>query len=122
MVAKGFSQKEGIDYEETFTPITKWNTIRVVLALGAQNGWKVHQIDVKSSFLNGDLEEDLYMTQPPSFEVSGQEKKVCKLVKALYMLKQALRAGHAKMDAIYKKLVLYPQQPPLGFDHLTGKL
>jgi hypothetical protein len=55
LVAKGFSQKEGIDYEETFAPTTKWNTIRVVLALAAQNGWKVHQMDVKSAFLNGDL-------------------------------------------------------------------
>jgi hypothetical protein len=65
LVEKGFSQKEGIDYEETFTPTTKWNTIRVVLSLATQNGWKVHQMDVKNSFLNGDLQEDVYMTQPP---------------------------------------------------------
>ena len=73
LVAKGFAQKEGIDYEETFAPTAKWNTIRIVLALAAQNGWKVHQMDVKSAFLNGDLQEDVYMTQPPIFEVPGKE-------------------------------------------------
>jgi hypothetical protein len=104
LVTKGFAQKEGIDYEETFAPTAKWNTIRVVLALAAQNGWKVHQMDVKSAFLNGDLQEDVYMTQPPGFEVSGQEKKVCKLIKALYGLKQTPRAWYAKMDAYLQKV------------------
>jgi len=75
LVTKGFAQKEGIDYEETFTPTTEWNTIRVVIALVAHSGWKVHQMDVKNVFLNGDLQEEIYMTQPPSFEVLGQEKK-----------------------------------------------
>ena len=84
LVAKGFAQKEGIDYEEIFAPTTKWNTISIVLALAAQNGWKVHQMDVKSAFLNNDLQEDVYMTQPPGFEVPGKENQVCKLVKALY--------------------------------------
>ena len=72
LVAKGFAHKEGIDYEENFAPTTKWNTIRIVLALAAQNGWKVHQMDVKSAFLNGDLKEDVYMNQPPDFEVPGK--------------------------------------------------
>ena len=62
LVAKGFAQQEGIDYEETFAPTAKWNTIRLTLALAAQKGWKVHQMDVKSAFLNGDLQEDVYMT------------------------------------------------------------
>ena len=68
-MAKGFAQKQGIDYEETFAPIMKWNIIGIVLALAVQNGWKVRQMDVKSAFLNDDLQEDVYMTQPPSFEV-----------------------------------------------------
>jgi hypothetical protein len=76
LFAKGFSHKEGIGYEKTFAPKTKWNTIRVILPLAAQNGWKVHQMDVKSVFLNGDLHDDIYMTQPPSFEVPGKENKV----------------------------------------------
>eukprot|EP00253_Pinus_taeda_P011197 PITA_11197 len=91
LAAKGFAQQEGIDYEETFSPTDKWNTIRLTLALAAQKGWKVHQMDVKSAFLNGDLQEEVYMTQLPGFEVEGQEHKVCKLIKALYGLKQAPR-------------------------------
>ena len=104
LVAKGFAQKEGIDYEETFAPTAKWNTIRIVLALAAQNGWKVHQMDVKSVFLNGDLQENVYMTQPPSFEVPQKQNQVCKLFKALYGLKQAPRAWYTKMDAYLQKV------------------
>ena len=71
LVAKGFAQQEGIDYEETFAPTTKWNTILLTLALASHKGWKVHQMDVKSVFLNGDLQEDVYMQQPPGFEIEG---------------------------------------------------
>eukprot|EP00253_Pinus_taeda_P003670 PITA_03670 len=67
------------------------STIRLVLALAAQFSWKVYQMDVKSAFLNGDLQEEVYMTQPLGFKVAGQEQKVCRLVKALYGLKQAPR-------------------------------
>ena len=104
LVAKWFSQKEGIDYEETFSPTTKWNTIKIVINLDAQYGWKLHQLDVKSSFVNGDLKEYVYMTQPPCFEVEGQEqeKKVCKLIKSLYGLKHEPRAWYAKMDEYLK--------------------
>jgi hypothetical protein len=98
-------QQEGIDYEETFAPTAKWNTIRLTLALAAQKGWKVHQMDVKSAFLNGDLEEDVYMQQPPGFEIAGQEHKVCKLIKALYGLKQAPRAWYTKSMNTLGRLV-----------------
>ena len=64
LVAKGYSQQEGIDYNEMFAPTAKWNTIRVIMALAAQLGWKLYQMDVKSEFLNGDLTEEVYMTQP----------------------------------------------------------
>ena len=107
LVANGFAQKEGIDYEKTFAPTAKWNTIRIVLALAAQNGWKVHQMDVKSAFLNGDLQEDVYMTQPPGFGVPGKENQVCKLVKALYGLQQAPRAWYEKWIPTYRKLVFF---------------
>ena len=90
LVAKGFAQKEGVDYEETFSPTAKWATIRTLFALAAQNGWKVHQMDVKTAFLNGDLKENVFMSQPEGFVVNGHEHKIWKLVKSLYGLKQAL--------------------------------
>eukprot|EP00253_Pinus_taeda_P031506 PITA_31506 len=74
------------------------STIRLVLALVAQFKWKVHQMDVKSAFLNGDLQEEVYITQPPGFKIAGQEQKVCRLAKALYGLKQAPRAWYMKID------------------------
>jgi hypothetical protein len=76
LLLKVFAQQEGIDYEETFAPIAKWNTIRMVINLAAHNGWKLHQMDVKSAFLNGDLKEDIFMTQPQGFEAKGKEHKV----------------------------------------------
>jgi hypothetical protein len=98
LVAKGFSQREGIDYEETFAPTAKMSTIRLVLAMAAQQGWKVHQLDVKSAFLNEDLKELVYMCQPKGFQVAGKEHLVCRLKKALYGLKQAPRAWYIKID------------------------
>ena len=84
LVAKGYAQKEGVDYTETFAPTAKWGTIRTLFSLAAQNGWKIHHMDVKTAFLNGDLKEDVYMFQPEGFFVKGKEHKVCKLVKYLY--------------------------------------
>jgi hypothetical protein len=98
LVAKGFAQQEGIDYEETFTPTVKMVTIRLVLALAAHFGWTIYQMDVKSAFLNGHLEEEVYMYQPQGFQVPGKEHMVCRLVKALYGLKQAPRAWYIKID------------------------
>eukprot|EP01018_Ginkgo_biloba_P001301 Gb_29290 [translate_table: standard] len=97
LVEKGYTQKEGIDYEETFAPTTKMITIRLVLAIAAQLGWQVHQMDVKSAFLNGDLKEEVYMQQPEGFELKGKEKLVCKLNKPLYGLKQP-HAWYIKID------------------------
>jgi hypothetical protein len=76
----------------------------MVMNLAAHNGWKLHQMDVKSAFLNGDLKEDIFMTQPQGFEAKGQEHKVCKLVKDLYGLKQVPRAWYAKMDEYLRKV------------------
>eukprot|EP00253_Pinus_taeda_P033502 PITA_33502 len=104
LVGKGFAQKEGVDYEETFAPTAKWTTIRTLFALAAQNGWKVHQMDVKTAFLNGDLKENVFMSQPEGFVVKGDEHKVCKLVKSLYGLKQAPRAWYEKLTEHLLKL------------------
>jgi hypothetical protein len=72
LVAKGYAQKEGIDYTETFAPTAKWGTIRTLFSLVAQKGWKIHHMDVKIAFLNGDLKEDVYMLQPKGFSVKGK--------------------------------------------------
>ena len=77
----------GLDYQETFAPVAKMIIIRVVIALAAQFKWELHQMDVKSAFLNGNLTEEVYMEQPPGFQVKGKETLVCRLKKALYGLK-----------------------------------
>ncbi|KAL4295771.1 hypothetical protein GQ457_12G011150 [Hibiscus cannabinus] len=91
LVAKGFTQREGIDYTETFSPVSKKDSLRIVLALVAQFDLELQQMDVKTAFLNGDLEEEVYMKQPEGFSSSDGEKLVCKLKKSIYGLKQASR-------------------------------
>ena len=86
-MAHGFSQKEGIDYEETFAPVARYTSIRSVLALAVVMKWKIHQMDVKTKFLNGVVEEEVYVEHPLSFETHERETHVCKLKKALYDLK-----------------------------------
>jgi hypothetical protein len=100
LVAKGFSQQPGIDYGETFSPVARLDTIRTILATATQNKWKVYQLDVKSSFLNGILQEEVYVDQPPGYEVKGQEDKKYKLKKSLYGLKQAPRAWYSGLTPI----------------------
>ena len=86
-MACGFSQEEGIDYTETFSPISKMISIQTIVALATKCGWKMFQMDVKSVFLYGDLEEEIYMQQPPRFFKDGEEHLVCRLRKSLYGLK-----------------------------------
>jgi hypothetical protein len=94
LVAQGFYQKEGVDFEETFSPVTRIEAIRMLLAYAASKGFKLYQIDVKSIFLNGYIEEEVYVRQPPGFENSKYPNHVYKLHKALYGLKQAPRAWY----------------------------
>ena len=82
LVVKGYSLQ--FDYNETFAPVSRHDTIRAILALDASKGWRVHQMDVRSAFLNGYLNEEIYVQQPLGFEVTWQEGKVLKLKKALY--------------------------------------
>jgi hypothetical protein len=91
LVAKGFTQREGIDYTETFSPISKKDSFRIVMTLIAHYDLELHQMDVKIVFLNGDLQENVYMTQPEGFVVEGKEHMGCKLKKSIYGLKQASR-------------------------------
>jgi hypothetical protein len=99
---KGFSQQEGIDYTETFSPVAKMNSVRLILSLAAHFGWKIHQMDVKSDFLHGDLSEEIFMEQPPGFVTDSN--LVCRLKKSLYGLKQAPRAWYAKIDSFFLRL------------------
>jgi hypothetical protein len=98
-VTHGFSQKEGIDYEETFAPIARYTSIRTIIALAAKMKWKLHQMGVKTAFLNGVLEEEVYIEQPQGFEIEDRKSHVCRLKKALYGLKQAPRAWYGRIDS-----------------------
>jgi hypothetical protein len=87
LVAKGYTQKKDENFFDTYSPVARLTTIRVLLSLTASHGLLVHQMNVKTAFLNGELEEEIYMTHPDGFVVKGQEDKVCKLMKSLYGLK-----------------------------------
>jgi hypothetical protein len=97
-VARGFSQKEGIDYEETFSPVARYTSIGTILSLAAITKWKVLYMDVKTTFLNGEIKEEVYVEQPQGFEVHDRETHVCILNKDLYGLKQAPKAWYARIN------------------------
>ena len=104
LVAKGFAQKYGVDYDETFAPVVRYSSIRTLLAFAIQNDMLIHQMDAVTAFLNGTLEEEIYMKQPPGYVQKGKEHLVCKLNKSLYGLKQSPRcwnkAFREYMDSI----------------------
>ena len=97
LVAKGFQQTPGVDYDETFSPVIKASTIRIVFTTDVSRGWDIQQIDINNAFLNGDLREEVFMTQPECFSDSAKPHHVCRLRKALYGLKQAPRAWFEKL-------------------------
>ena len=100
LVAKGFTQKEGIDFNETFSPVSTKDSFRIIMALVAHYDLELHQMDVKTAFLNGDIVETIYMVQPENF-VSGDPKNmVCKLKKSIYRLKQASRQWYHKFHQV----------------------
>ena len=103
-MAQGFSQIKGIDYEETFSPVTRYYSIRTILALSTQMGWHIHQIDVKTTFLNGIIEEEVYIEQLEGFEIFSSESHVCRLKRVLYGLKQAPRALYTQIDSYFTRL------------------
>lgn len=103
LVAKGFHQTHGVDFHEVFAPVARWDTIRLILGLAAQQGWNVLQLDVKSAFLHGELSEDVYVEQPKGFESRDEEGKVYKLNKALYGLRQAPRAWYSRIEGYFTR-------------------
>ena len=98
LVAQGFSQKYGVDYDETFSPVVRFESIRTVIALAVEKGLKLYQMDVNTAFLHGELEEEIYMKQPEGFVTEEKEHLVCKLNKSLYGLKQSPRSWNYVLD------------------------
>jgi hypothetical protein len=107
-VARGFSQKEFIDYEETFAPVARYTSIRTIIALGTKMKWKLHQMDMKTDFLNGVIEEEVYIEKPQGFEVEDRKSHVCRWNKSLYGLKQAPKAWYGRIDSLLTRKVLIP--------------
>ena len=102
MVAKGFTQAYDIDYTETFAPVAKLNTIQVLLSLAGNLDWPLHQFDINNAFLNGELEEEVFMILPPGFCKEEEKTRVCKLKKSLYGLKQSPRAWFDRFAEVIK--------------------
>ncbi|WVZ09086.1 hypothetical protein V8G54_022432 [Vigna mungo] len=100
LVAKGFLQQPGIDFTDVYAPVARLETVRIMVAIAKSNNWSINQMDVKSAFLNGPLEEEVYVCQPPGFIKKGHEMKVFKLNKALYGLRQAPRAWNKHIDSL----------------------
>ena len=104
LVAQGFSQRFGCDYDETFSPVVRLESVRTLIAMSTQHNLQMHQVDVTTAFLNGELEEEVYMAQPEGFISSGQEHLVCRLKKSIYGLKQSPRCWNTALDMHLKKL------------------
>jgi hypothetical protein len=112
-VARGFSQVEGIDYEETFAHVARYTSIRTIISLVASMGWRLHQMYVKTSFINGEIEEEVYIEQSYGFVIHEKESHVCRLNKSMYGLKQAPCAWYENIDGylmsfLFSKIVVDP--------------
>ncbi|WVZ19823.1 hypothetical protein V8G54_007145 [Vigna mungo] len=113
LVAKGFLQKPGINFIDVFAPVARLKTVRLVVVMANLKGWQIHQMDVKSAFLNGPLEEEVYVKQPPGFVKKGEEQKVYRLHKALYGLRQEPQAWNNHINALLLRMGF--QKCPIEF-------
>ena len=104
LVAQGYTQRKGADYDETFSPVVRMESVRTVVGLAVRNGLKLHQLDITTAFLNGELKEEVYMRQPKGFIADGQEHLVCKLKRSIYGLKQSPRCWNYTLDNYLKKI------------------
>ena len=102
LVAQGFSQKRGLDYDETFSPVVRFESFRCLVAVAVRKCLKLHQLDITAAFLTGRLEEEVFMRQPEGFVEEGKEHLVCKLKQSLYGLKQSPRCWNSTLDAHLK--------------------
>ena len=98
-MARRFFEKEGIDYKETFAPVERYTSIRTIMALASMMKWSIHQMDVKTAFLNGMIEEEVYLKQPQGFEFKERVTHVCNLKKDLYGLKKVPRSWYGRIDS-----------------------
>ncbi|KAL0427740.1 UNVERIFIED_CONTAM: Retrovirus-related Pol polyprotein from transposon RE2 [Sesamum latifolium] len=102
LVAKGYTQRPGVEFEETFSPVAKAKSIRIMLAIEVWYDYKIWQMDVKMTFLNGFIEEEIYMDQPEGFTVVGEEQKVCHLQRSIYGLKKASQSQNIRFDEVIR--------------------
>ena len=100
LVAKGYTQIYGSDYYDTFFPVAKMASIRLLFSMDAMRSWPLYQVDIKNAFLHGDLVEEVYMEQPPGFVAQGESGLVCRLRRSLYGLKQSLRAWFDRFSSV----------------------
>ncbi|KAK8694636.1 hypothetical protein V6N13_072183 [Hibiscus sabdariffa] len=123
LVAKGFRQIHGVDYDETFSPVAMFKSIRILLAIAAFHDYEIWQMDVKTTFLNGKLEEDVYMTQPEGFVTPENAGKVCKLQRIIYGLKQASRSWNLCFsDAIKEFGFIRNEDEPCVYKKFSGSI
>ena len=123
LVAQGFSQVRGADYNETFSPVVRMESVRTVVGLTVRNGVSLHQLDVTTAFLNGKLKEVVYIRQPEGFVAEGQEHLVCRLKRSIYGLKQSPWLWNATIDGFLKQLgFLQSQSDPCVYIAAVGEL
>nr|AAV85747.1 Integrase core domain, putative [Oryza sativa Japonica Group]AAX92956.1 retrotransposon protein, putative, Ty1-copia sub-class [Oryza sativa Japonica Group]ABA92827.2 retrotransposon protein, putative, Ty1-copia subclass [Oryza sativa Japonica Group] len=121
LVAKGFRQIQGVDYDETFSPVAMLKFIWIVLAIAAYFDYEIWQMYVKTAFLNGNLDEDVYMTQPKGFDDPQSAKKICKLHQSIYGLKQASRSWNIRFDEVVKALgFVRNEEEPCVYKKISG--